>query len=375
MDLNVEIISASNFPMVEGVNYNTYVAISVGNGNDSKQTSIEDENPSSPKWKEIFTFHLSKNSNVMVTFILYNSIKNEPISQLIISTGQFQFGEIEEKTYSMKPYKGIGNGGNLKLKIQLAPPGHSPFTPFNGEKPKQISISALPPLKKTGIFARRNKILPSTNTILHPTFNDNDDNNKQITQTSSFQQTKENKSNNIITQSKTNDNNENSSNIQQQHINVSKNSEEEDQKPVQLPKLDVLPNYSIPSTNQQNESMTFVPASNPYDLPNRPLFNQHNVPIQTPNQENISQSQQQNYWNQQGMPYHNQHIYYPQPPQYGQGVYMPQQPVFYPQPPVVMLVPGSRAPRPKGSQNLKFHMLFDPMSHPKRPNGYPGTYL
>ena len=54
---------------------------------------------------------------------------------------------------------------------------------------------------------------------------------------------------------------------------------------------------------------------------------------------------------------------------------MPQQPVFYPQPPVVMLVPGSRAPRPKGSQNLKFHMLFDPMSHPKRPNGYPGTYL
>jgi len=152
MNLNILVDEGANIPRHSNTNEcNTYVDISFGNSSINEKTRVI-KGSSNPKWDEEFKFLFTPGPNQLIKFSIVYEVegsREEPFSQLVLSTGQIEFGEMYDQWFDFKPYKGIENGGSVKLAIQIAPKDHTPFTLYTGPnllKPH----SNLPSLYKTG---------------------------------------------------------------------------------------------------------------------------------------------------------------------------------------------------------------------------------
>ena len=134
----IEAIGAEDIPAVRKTAPDTYLVISVGNAVNSQKTKVF-ERSNRPEWNHCFSFILPSVFDTQIKCILFDYDdfqKDDSISQLIISSNDFEFGKIYEDYYKMTSTRGLTKGGRLHLKIQIAPRNHKPFTPFTGKVPK-----------------------------------------------------------------------------------------------------------------------------------------------------------------------------------------------------------------------------------------------
>ena len=134
----IEAVGAEGIPATKKTQPDTYLVISVGSAVNSQKTRTF-ERSNRPEWKHQFAFILPSICESMIKCILFNYddfSKDESISQLILTSGDFEYGKIYDDFYPMEATKGHMKGGLLHLRIQIGPRNHVPFTPFTGKIPK-----------------------------------------------------------------------------------------------------------------------------------------------------------------------------------------------------------------------------------------------
>ena len=134
----IEAIGAEDIPAIRKTAPDTYLVISVGSAVNSQKTKVF-ERSNRPSWNHQFSFILPSvfDTNIKCILFDYDDFrKDDSISELILSSNDFEYGQIYEKVYDMTSTRGLSKGGRLHLKIQIAPRTHKPFTVYKGKIPK-----------------------------------------------------------------------------------------------------------------------------------------------------------------------------------------------------------------------------------------------
>ena len=134
----IEAIGAEDIPAIRKTAPDTYLVISVGSAVNSQKTKVF-ERSNRPAWNHQFSFILPSvfDTNIKCILFDYDDFrKDDSISELILSSNDFEYGQVYEKVYDMKSTRGLAKGGRLHLKIQIAPRNHTPFTYYKGKIPK-----------------------------------------------------------------------------------------------------------------------------------------------------------------------------------------------------------------------------------------------
>ena len=106
-----------------------YVIMSISNSRVIQKTSVI-ENDNTPVWNETFHFPVKDPSIETITFIIKDKDTgnaDDPVSRLIIQLNSLKIGETIEKWYDLVPTPKVRTGGRIRLVLQLAPEGATPF--------------------------------------------------------------------------------------------------------------------------------------------------------------------------------------------------------------------------------------------------------
>lgn len=162
MLFNIRVIEAEDIPISDpDSDSNTYAVVTFGRVQNSQKTNSS-RNSRRPSWNKDLQFVMPQYEDIMVQVVLYNAdnfTKDKPISNLVLIITDYEFGEIIDKWFGMKPFSGLDKGGRIHLMFQMCPKDHPPFSIYSGPKPQNAKKSALPPLNKGGIFSKAKKII------------------------------------------------------------------------------------------------------------------------------------------------------------------------------------------------------------------------
>lgn len=127
--LHVKVMEASDIAKMDVVGYtDAYCVLNLVNGLKVEKTKVIDNNMR-PKWNELFSFQIANaDTDILHIHMMDKDLKfDDDMADLDIHCNELEFGRIYDKWFSMIPVPGVKKGGNLRLRLQLAPEDTEPF--------------------------------------------------------------------------------------------------------------------------------------------------------------------------------------------------------------------------------------------------------
>lgn len=164
--LHVRVIEAKELPKMDTFGKCDCFAILQLNTSRNIQKTRVIPGTYTPVWNEDFHFPLEDITIDTLTVFLKDDDKgssDDPISLIKIPVSQFPAGDVVDKWYSLTPVKGVKKGGQVRLKIQIAPLGAPPFVPIQNGAPSSAPQPASPLPSTIKVDATTNASQPVIN--------------------------------------------------------------------------------------------------------------------------------------------------------------------------------------------------------------------
>ena len=131
MQLNVKVISGSEIPAMDpNGKSDPYCLLKISSSTQTWRTKVR-VNTLSPVWNDTFAIPVAKEDEDVLKVMLYDKdgvSSDDFISETEIKVSKLSEGKVKEKEYKFKG--GKGKAGKVKMQVQLAKKGKTPFAEY-----------------------------------------------------------------------------------------------------------------------------------------------------------------------------------------------------------------------------------------------------